>query len=158
MTVCESLLENDIDIEHACEMSCACTTCHVLVREGFNSLNEAAAKRKKTCWTWPGAWKPIRACHARPWWTRKTWWSKYRNTPSTTPAKTTEQGANHEVDRHHAIAEALYEKHPEVDPLTVRFTDLHNWVVELEASTTTTRAAVRSILEAVQQAWIDEAE
>ena len=40
MTVCEALLENGINIEHACEMSCACTTCHVVVRTGFNSLNE----------------------------------------------------------------------------------------------------------------------
>ena len=38
---CDILLENDIDIEHACEKSCACTTCHVLVREGIESLNEA---------------------------------------------------------------------------------------------------------------------
>ena len=40
-TVCEALLRNDVDIEHACEMSCACTTCHVIVREGFDSLEEA---------------------------------------------------------------------------------------------------------------------
>ena len=40
-TVCQALLRNDIDIEHACEMSCACTTCHVIVREGFESLAEA---------------------------------------------------------------------------------------------------------------------
>ena len=39
-TICEALLENQINIEHACDMSCACTTCHVIVREGFNSLNE----------------------------------------------------------------------------------------------------------------------
>lgn len=39
--ICETLLENGIDIEHACELSCACTTCHVIVREGFASLNEA---------------------------------------------------------------------------------------------------------------------
>jgi 2Fe-2S ferredoxin len=39
-SVCEALLEHDIEIEHACEMSCACTTCHVIVREGFGSLNE----------------------------------------------------------------------------------------------------------------------
>ena len=37
-SVCDALLEQDIEIEHACEMSCACTTCHVIVREGFNSL------------------------------------------------------------------------------------------------------------------------
>ena len=39
-SICEALLENDIKIEHACDMSCACTTCHVVVREGFKSLNE----------------------------------------------------------------------------------------------------------------------
>ncbi|ENO90273.1 ISC system 2Fe-2S type ferredoxin [Thauera linaloolentis] len=40
-TVCETLLQHDIYIEHACEMSCACTTCHVIVREGFDSLPAA---------------------------------------------------------------------------------------------------------------------
>ena len=39
-SICEALLENHIAIEHACDMSCACTTCHVIVREGFGSLNE----------------------------------------------------------------------------------------------------------------------
>jgi len=40
-SVCEALLRHDIDIEHACEMSCACTTCHVIILEGFDSLAEA---------------------------------------------------------------------------------------------------------------------
>ena len=40
MSICEALLENGIAIEHACELSCACTTCHVIVREGFDSLGE----------------------------------------------------------------------------------------------------------------------
>ena len=40
-TICDALLGADIEIEHACEKSCACTTCHVIVREGFNSLGEA---------------------------------------------------------------------------------------------------------------------
>jgi 2Fe-2S ferredoxin len=39
-SVCDVMLENDIEIEHACDRVCACTTCHVIVREGFNSLNE----------------------------------------------------------------------------------------------------------------------
>ena len=39
-SICRALLRNDIGIEHACEMSCACTTCHVVVREGVDSLNE----------------------------------------------------------------------------------------------------------------------
>jgi 2Fe-2S ferredoxin len=37
-SICHTLLEHDIAIEHACEMSCACTTCHVIVREGFAAL------------------------------------------------------------------------------------------------------------------------
>lgn len=40
-SICEAALRNGLKIEHACEMSCACTTCHVVVREGFSSLNEA---------------------------------------------------------------------------------------------------------------------
>ena len=40
-TICDAALANGIEIEHACEKSCACTTCHVIVREGFDSLNEA---------------------------------------------------------------------------------------------------------------------
>ena len=39
-SICEALLENGIAIEHACEMSAACTTCHVIVRHGFESLGE----------------------------------------------------------------------------------------------------------------------
>jgi 2Fe-2S ferredoxin len=38
-SICEALLEHHIEIEHACELSCACTTCHVVVREGFASLS-----------------------------------------------------------------------------------------------------------------------
>jgi 2Fe-2S ferredoxin len=41
-SICEALLDNDIEIEHACEMSCACTTCHVIVREGSSSLNPSS--------------------------------------------------------------------------------------------------------------------
>lgn len=40
-TICDAALKNGIDIEHACEKSCACTTCHVVVREGFESLAES---------------------------------------------------------------------------------------------------------------------
>jgi len=40
VSVCDNLLDNGIEIEHACEKSCACTTCHVIVREGYDSLSE----------------------------------------------------------------------------------------------------------------------
>ena len=39
-TICDAALRAGLEIEHACEKSCACTTCHVVVREGFDSLNE----------------------------------------------------------------------------------------------------------------------
>jgi ferredoxin, 2Fe-2S len=39
-SICEALLENGIAIEHACEMSAACTTCHVIVKAGGSSLGE----------------------------------------------------------------------------------------------------------------------
>ena len=39
-SICEALLDNGIEIEHACDQVCACTTCHVIVREGFASLSE----------------------------------------------------------------------------------------------------------------------
>ncbi len=37
-SICDALLEHDLDIEHACGQVCACTTCHVIIREGFESL------------------------------------------------------------------------------------------------------------------------
>jgi 2Fe-2S ferredoxin len=46
VSICDVLLENHIDIEHACEKSCACTTCHVIVREGYNSLEPAEEKEE----------------------------------------------------------------------------------------------------------------
>ena len=43
-SICDALLANGIEIEHACEKSCACTTCHVIVREGFENLPPATDK------------------------------------------------------------------------------------------------------------------
>ena len=43
-SICDSLLAHGINIEHACEMSCACTTCHVVLREGFDSLKASEEK------------------------------------------------------------------------------------------------------------------
>jgi len=41
ITICDAALANGIEIEHACEKSCACTTCHVVIREGFDNLDES---------------------------------------------------------------------------------------------------------------------
>ena len=56
------------------------------------------------------------------------------------------------------IAIALAEKHPEVDPKTLRFTDLRQWVLELPGFDDDPRHSGEKILEAIQMAWIDEAE
>lgn len=54
------------------------------------------------------------------------------------------------------IAIALDEAHPDVDPKTVRFTDLHNWVLELEAFDDDPGHSGEKILEAIQMTWIEE--
>jgi len=55
------------------------------------------------------------------------------------------------------IAIALSEKHPDVDPKTIRFTDLHRWVCELDGFSDDPKHSGEKILEAIQMAWIDEA-
>jgi FeS assembly protein IscX len=55
------------------------------------------------------------------------------------------------------IAIALNETHGEIDPQTIRFTDLHRWVIELEDFDDEPDRSGEKILEAIQAAWIDEA-
>ena len=54
------------------------------------------------------------------------------------------------------IALALIEQHPDTDPLTVRFTDLHKWVVELPGFSDDPKGSSESILEAIQMKWYEE--
>lgn len=56
------------------------------------------------------------------------------------------------------IAIALADSRPETDPRYVRFTDLHNWVVELDGFSDDHSRGGEKVLEAIQLAWIDEAE
>jgi FeS assembly protein IscX len=56
------------------------------------------------------------------------------------------------------IAQALAERFPEVDPKTIRFTDLHRWVCELPGFSDDPKRSGEKILEAIQMAWIDEAD
>lgn len=63
-SICDALLENDIDIEHACGKVGACTTCHVIVREDFH-LSRKPATMRKTCLTGLGAWSTCPVCRAR---------------------------------------------------------------------------------------------
>ncbi len=55
------------------------------------------------------------------------------------------------------IAEELFDKHPDIAPLTIRFVDLHNLVVDLEDFDDDHQRGGEKVLEAIQQAWIDEA-
>lgn len=56
------------------------------------------------------------------------------------------------------IAAALYDKYPDVDPMTVRFTDLRRWVLELDGFDDLPERSGEKILEAIQAAWIEEAQ
>ena len=56
------------------------------------------------------------------------------------------------------IAVSLADKYPDVDPKTIRFTDLHQWVMGLEGFSDAADCSGEKILEAIQLAWIDEVE
>jgi FeS assembly protein IscX len=59
-------------------------------------------------------------------------------------------------DQTENIALELYDKFPDVDPLTIRFTDLHKWVTELEGFGDDPAKSTEGKLEAIQMAWLDE--
>lgn len=46
VSICDNLLREDVEIEHACEKVAACTTCHVIVKQGYNSLNDISEKEE----------------------------------------------------------------------------------------------------------------
>lgn len=54
------------------------------------------------------------------------------------------------------IGIALLERHPDTDPLTVRFTDLHRFVTELPGFSDDPKASNEKVLETIQMAWLDE--
>ena len=56
------------------------------------------------------------------------------------------------------IAIELYETHPDIDPTTIRFVELHNWVVDLPGFDDDHSRGGEKVLEAIQQAWINEAD
>lgn len=57
-----------------------------------------------------------------------------------------------------AIAEALYDRNPDLDPKTVRFTDMHQWICELEGFDDVLENSNEKILEAILLYWLDEYE
>ncbi len=59
-------------------------------------------------------------------------------------------------DENEEIALRLMEEHPDVNPLEVRFTDLHRWVTEIEDFEDDPKASNEAKLEAIQMAWLEE--
>ena len=56
------------------------------------------------------------------------------------------------------VMDGIFEKFPDQNPLEVRFTDLHRWVTELDGFTDDPKKSNEKILEAIQMAWLEEAE
>ncbi len=54
------------------------------------------------------------------------------------------------------IGYQLFEHHPEVDPLTVRFTDMHQWILALPGFSGDPKSSNEKVLEAIQMAWLEE--
>jgi FeS assembly protein IscX len=59
-------------------------------------------------------------------------------------------------DQGEDIGLALYEKFPDLDPTHIRYTDLHQWIIELEDFTDDPKASTEGKLEAIQMAWLEE--
>jgi 2Fe-2S ferredoxin len=91
VSLLDNLLDQGIEVEHACEKSCACTTCHCIVRKGYDSLSEASEDEEDLL---DRAWglTPCRGCRARRSSTTTTSWSRSRSTRSTTPKRASDGG------------------------------------------------------------------
>ncbi len=139
VSICRVLLDNHIDIEHACELSCACTTCHVVVKQGYASLEDATDDEEDLL---DKAWGGRRPDGGD---------SQVHHQPR-------ERGPLMKWTDTYQIAEALADTHPDVDPKTLRFTQLREWVLALPGFNDDPERSGEKILEAIQMAWIDEAD
>ena len=59
-------------------------------------------------------------------------------------------------DQRENVAIALYEKFPDLDPTNIRYTDLHQWITELDGFADDPKASNEAKLEAIQMAWLEE--
>jgi 2Fe-2S ferredoxin len=158
VSICDTLLGAGIEIEHACEKSCACTTCHVVVRDGYASLDDPEEKEEDLLDKAWGLEATSRlSCQAK----MRGGGSGDRDPevhdqlrargrqPQVTQMKWTDS---------REIALALIEKYAGIDPNRVNFVDLYKWVLELEGFSDDPKRCGEKILEAIQMAWIEEAE
>ena len=153
VSICRILLDNHIDIEHACELSCACTTCHVVVKEGYSSLEDATDDEEDLldkAWGLDADLSPVVPGLRR------------RRRPDGRDPQAHDQprqrGPLMKWTDTYEIAAALYDAHPDVDPKTLRFTQLREWVLALPGFNDDPAHSGEKILEAIQMAWIDEAD
>ena len=150
----------------ACEKACACTTCHVILRQGFEALTPAEEKEEDLL---DKAWglEPASrlSCQARvgkqdlvieiPKYTINMV-SGVPNALAALPYLEEDFMGLKWTDSLE-IAIALSDRHPDIDPKTVRFTDLFQWVQALEEFEDDPAHCGEKILEAIQMAWIEEA-
>ncbi len=151
--------DHHIEMESACGGVKACTTCHCIVRKGFDSLEEADELEEDMldkAW----AWKRSRVWVARWWWPIRTSPSRSPSIRSTTLPKRRTEVLDMSLKWIDVldIAIELAESKPDVDPRYVNFVDLHRWVVALPGFSDDPSRAGEKVLEAIQAAWIDEAD
>lgn len=137
-------------------MSCACTTCHVVVREGFNALEPSEELEDDLL---DKAWglEPN---------SRLSCQTIVNETPlvieiprysiNMTKERQTIGDVVMKWTDINDLAIELSEAHPEIDPLKINFVDLMNWVMALPGFDDDAKHCGEKILEAIQQAWIDE--
>ena len=149
----EVLLQNQIKIEHACELSCACTTCHVIVRKGFESLGEASDDEEDML--------------------DKAWGLESESRLSC-QVEITDTDLDVELPKYtinmvsgeslmlwtdvNDIAVELFEKFPDLDPTYILFTDLREMIMNLENFEDDPDRSNEKILEAIQMLWLEERE
>ena len=160
-----------IPLEHACGGSCACTTCHLIIREGAQNLSEEQDNeldRLDTAWDLTTSSRL--GCQAVikgdvvaefPMYTR----NYVQEGGAIQLGKSEEQGGSRQGSgrspamkwtNSEDIGIALFEKFPAVDPLTVRFTDLRERVMALVGFDDDPKASNEPKLEAIQMAWYEE--
>ena len=164
VSICDNLLAQGIEIEHACEKSCACTTCHVIVREGFESLRRATEDEDDLLdRAWGLTPQSRLSCQAivddadarrrDP-----ELHDQLRQRAMALPTHCSDGDAPMKWTDTRDIAIALAEAHPDVDPAHGA---LHRPApLGLRAAGLRRRPgrSGEKILEAIQMAWIDEAD
>ena len=126
-----------VEIHHACDGSCACTTCHVIIREGFDSLNETSDQEEDML---------------------DKAWGLEMDSRLSCQCVVGDEDLVVEIPKYNINHANEADRNPDLDPKTVRFTDLHKWICELEDFDDDPNKSNEAILEAILLKWLDEFE